>query len=96
MDVRVGDTLVMKKNHPCGENRFEVLRSGMDFKLRCVGSVSYTHLDVYKRQTVARYWTGLSVKNLMTSFMMLPPIRHVCVAPPLYTLMVMRRGRIVK
>ncbi|PWM35460.1 MAG: DUF951 domain-containing protein [Clostridiales bacterium] len=37
MDVRVGDTLVMKKNHPCGENRFEVLRSGMDFKLRCVG-----------------------------------------------------------
>lgn len=37
MDVRVGDTLIMKKNHPCGENRFEVLRSGMDFKLRCVG-----------------------------------------------------------
>lgn len=35
MDVRVGDTLVMKKNHPCGENQFEVLRSGMDFRLRC-------------------------------------------------------------
>ena len=35
MDVRVGDILVMKKNHPCGENRFLVLRSGMDFKLRC-------------------------------------------------------------
>ena len=32
MDVRVGDILVMKKNHPCGENRFLVLRSGMDFK----------------------------------------------------------------
>ena len=35
MDVRVGDILVMKKNHPCGENRFLVLRSGMDFKLVC-------------------------------------------------------------
>lgn len=35
MDVRVGDELVMKKAHPCGENRFEVLRSGMDFRLRC-------------------------------------------------------------
>lgn len=35
MDVRVGDELVMKKAHPCGENRFEVLRSGIDFKLRC-------------------------------------------------------------
>lgn len=37
MDVRVGDILTMKKNHPCGENRFLVLRSGMDFKIRCLG-----------------------------------------------------------
>lgn len=35
MDVRIGDTLVMKKNHPCGSASFTVLRSGMDFKLRC-------------------------------------------------------------
>ncbi len=35
MDVRVGDKLVMKKNHPCGCNTFVVLRSGMDFKIRC-------------------------------------------------------------
>ena len=25
----------MKKNHPCGNNQMFVLRSGMDFKLRC-------------------------------------------------------------
>ena len=37
MDVRVGDILLMKKNHPCGSNKFEVLRSGMDFKLKCLG-----------------------------------------------------------
>lgn len=36
MDVQVNDVLVMKKNHPCGENRFLVLRTGMDFKLRCL------------------------------------------------------------
>ena len=35
MDVRVGDKLVMKKNHPCGCNTFDVLRSGMDFKIKC-------------------------------------------------------------
>ncbi|MDD6021576.1 MAG: DUF951 domain-containing protein [Acutalibacteraceae bacterium] len=35
MDIRVNDVLVMKKNHPCGCNRFVVERSGMDFKLRC-------------------------------------------------------------
>ena len=35
MDVKIGDILLMKKNHPCGSARFVVLRSGMDFKLRC-------------------------------------------------------------
>ncbi len=37
MDVRVGDILEMKKQHPCGEKQFYVLRSGMDFRLRCQG-----------------------------------------------------------
>ncbi len=37
MDVRVGDTLLMKKNHPCGGNTFAVLRVGMDFRVRCNG-----------------------------------------------------------
>ena len=37
MDVRVGDILEMKKQHPCGAKQFYVLRSGMDFRLRCQG-----------------------------------------------------------
>lgn len=37
MDVRVGDVLEMKKLHPCGSKSFLVLRSGMDFRLRCTG-----------------------------------------------------------
>ena len=37
MDIVKGDILVMKKSHPCGSNRMIVLRSGMDFKLRCEG-----------------------------------------------------------
>jgi len=37
MDVRVGDTLEMKKAHPCGSKQWLVLRVGMDFKLRCLG-----------------------------------------------------------
>ncbi len=35
MDIRVNDILEMKKQHPCGGKSFLVLRSGMDFKLRC-------------------------------------------------------------
>lgn len=31
----IGDTLVMKKKHPCGSNRMLVLHTGSDIKLRC-------------------------------------------------------------
>ena len=37
MDVRVGDKILVKKPHPCGANLFDVLRVGMDFKIRCTG-----------------------------------------------------------
>lgn len=37
MDVQVGDVIQTKKPHPCGANRFDVLRVGMDFKIRCQG-----------------------------------------------------------
>ena len=37
MDIQVGDILTMKKQHPCGEKRWQVLRIGADFKLRCLG-----------------------------------------------------------
>ena len=36
MDIRVGDILVMKKAHPCGNDRWLVTRTGADFKLRCL------------------------------------------------------------
>ena len=35
MDINKGDILLMKKPHPCGNDKMFVLRSGMDFKLRC-------------------------------------------------------------
>ena len=37
MDVQLQDILVMKKNHPCGSKEWLVLRTGMDFRLRCRG-----------------------------------------------------------
>lgn len=37
MDIQVGDKLIMKKTHPCGNKEFTVLRVGMDFKLKCLG-----------------------------------------------------------
>ena len=37
MDIHVGDVLELKKEHPCGSGRWQVLRVGMDFRLRCAG-----------------------------------------------------------
>ncbi|MBR1482864.1 MAG: DUF951 domain-containing protein [Ruminococcus sp.] len=36
MDIQVGDRIEMKKPHPCGGKVFELLRVGMDFKIRCL------------------------------------------------------------
>ena len=33
----VGDTLILKKPHPCGETRFKVLRTGSDVRIVCIG-----------------------------------------------------------
>jgi hypothetical protein len=35
MDVQVGDRIQTRKPHPCGCSEFEVLRIGMDFRIRC-------------------------------------------------------------
>ena len=32
LDYNVGDTVIMKKPHPCGSKEFEILRVGVDFK----------------------------------------------------------------
>jgi len=33
----VGDLVTLKKQHPCGSKEWEVLRVGMDFRLKCMG-----------------------------------------------------------
>ncbi len=35
--VQEGDTLRLKKPHPCGTNAWRVMRLGVDVKLRCTG-----------------------------------------------------------
>lgn len=37
LDIRVGDVLELKKQHPCGSKTWTVLRVGMDFRLCCTG-----------------------------------------------------------
>ena len=37
LNVNVGDRVEMKKQHPCGSNEWEVLRNGVDYRIKCVG-----------------------------------------------------------
>jgi len=40
-----GDLVRLKKAHPCGANAWEVMRLGMDVKLRCTGCGHVVRLD---------------------------------------------------
>ncbi len=68
MNIQVGDVLVMKKPHPCGEHRFTVGRVGMDFRIRCTGcgrEVMVPRAKVEKNiRKVLRAGAELSVNDL--------------------------------
>lgn len=49
---RIGDVVTLKKGHPCGANEWEVLRTGVDVRLRCTGcdrEVWMPRIDFNKR-----------------------------------------------
>ena len=56
MQIEVGDVLVLKKPHPCGEKKWEVLRIGQDFRLKCQGC---GHQMMIPRKSVEK-----SIKNI--------------------------------
>ena len=35
-DYRIGSIVVMKKQHPCGTNEWEITRVGADIKIKCL------------------------------------------------------------
>ena len=37
MNLLVGDIIKMKKPHPCGSKEWELMRVGMDFRMKCCG-----------------------------------------------------------
>ena len=37
MEYKIGDIIQTRKTHPCGDNKWEIIRVGVDFKLKCLG-----------------------------------------------------------
>ncbi|WP_425462111.1 DUF951 domain-containing protein [Mesobacillus subterraneus] len=36
-EFQLNDVVEMKKPHPCGTNKWRVIRLGMDFRIKCEG-----------------------------------------------------------
>lgn len=51
MDIQIGDIITLKKQHPCGSSNWEVLRVGIDFRLKCSGC---EHMVMLPRKQVER------------------------------------------
>ncbi len=52
LNYEMGDIVSLKKGHPCGENRWEIIRMGADMKLKCLGcdrQIWLTRIEFEKR-----------------------------------------------
>ena len=45
LEVRLGDTVRLRKPHPCGSTDWEVVRLGADIGIRCLGCRRRVLLD---------------------------------------------------
>ena len=36
-NYQIGTKVIMKKQHPCGTNQWEIVRVGADIKIKCIG-----------------------------------------------------------
>ena len=35
-EYEVGDIVLLKKEHPCGSKKWEIMRTGIDFRIKCL------------------------------------------------------------
>lgn len=35
MNIELNDIVITKKSHPCGCNEWQVIRTGVDYKIKC-------------------------------------------------------------
>lgn len=60
LKFEVGDIVELKKKHPCGSTTWEILRTGMDVRIKCNGC---SHQIMLPRTKFEK-----SVKRIVNSF----------------------------
>jgi hypothetical protein len=55
MEIRLGDVVRLRKTHPCGASKWQVVRVGADIGLRCLKCQRYILLErsVFERRVKA-------------------------------------------
>ncbi len=51
-EIRLGTVLILKKGHPCGENKWEITSFGVICKIKCLGcgrTVIIDRVDLKKK-----------------------------------------------
>ena len=51
MDLNIGDIIRLKKPHPCGSYTWEILRTGIDIRLKCTGC---SHQIMHPRKQIEK------------------------------------------
>lgn len=59
MEYKIGDIVRTKKIHPCGSKLWEIIRIGVDFKLKCQGC---GHVIVLERTKAKKAITKIEQK----------------------------------
>ena len=54
MEYNIGDIVETKKVHPCGSNKWEIIRVGVDFKLKCLGCGHIIKLERPKEENAIK------------------------------------------
>ena len=52
LEYKVGSIVIMKKQHPCGTNKWEITRVGADIKIKCLEcnrSIMLPRLEINKK-----------------------------------------------
>lgn len=60
MEYQIGDIVRTKKQHPCGSKFWEIIRVGVDFKLKCQGC---EHVVVLDRQKALKIITKIEKRT---------------------------------
>ncbi len=61
----LGDIVRMKKQHPCGSSEWEILRVGMDFRLKCQGCGHLVMLPRTKFEKMVRDHLKYIINSLL-------------------------------